>query len=111
MGQVLAKGGFTAEAVPPVRDAVELSVRALALLAGIDAAGDANGAVTAAVIQGTLVAKDFLAGSDAANVSVLREVAAAPDGADGSTARRLIEAGTRIVEKASARCARDALRR
>jgi hypothetical protein len=44
MGQVLAKGGFAAEAVPPVRDAVELSVRALALLAGIDAAGDGDGA-------------------------------------------------------------------
>ncbi len=110
MSRVLADGGFPAEAVGPVRDSVELAIRALAVLAGNEDAGRSSDALPAAVIQGQLVGGDFLDAADAAQVSVLREVAADGDGVDKATARRLIEAGSAIVEKTSAHLTTEALR-
>jgi hypothetical protein len=109
MGRLLAEGGFPSEALAPVRDAVELALRALAVLCGIEAAGASSDPVAAAVLHGELVGSGLLSVEDAARASALRELAGAPAALDGKSAKRLVEEGGAIVENAEAALAREAL--
>jgi len=107
MGRLLAQGGFPSEALPPVRHAVELALRALAALAGIETNDDP---LAATVIHEKLVQPGFLEPDDAARVSLLRELAEAPGKIDPETARSQVEASAAIVEKADAALVKDDLR-
>jgi len=110
MSQVLAQGGFPAEALGPIRDSVELSVRALFVLAGDQDAGKATEPLPARRIHGELVSCGWLDAADASQVSSLREMASDGEGIDDATAQRLVEAGASIVRKASDALAREALK-
>jgi hypothetical protein len=110
MSQVLAQGGFLAEAIGPVRDSVELSVRALFVLAGNQDAGKAREPLPARRIHGELVSCGWLDADEASQVSALREMASDGEDVDDATAQRLVEAGANIVRKANAALAREALK-
>jgi hypothetical protein len=111
MGRVLADGGFPVEALAPVREAVELCVRALAVQAGNDAAGQSPDPLPAAAIHKELVGADRLDAADAAQISTLRELSGGDGGGiDEATARRLIDAAQKFLEKVHAALARHALR-
>ena len=75
MSQVLAQGGFLAEALGPVRDSVEFSVRALFVLAGDQDAGKTTEPVPARRVYGELVNCGLLDAADASQISSLREMA------------------------------------
>jgi hypothetical protein len=107
MGRLLAQGGFPSEALLPVLDAVELALRALAALAGIETNEDS---LAASVIHEKLVMPGFLEADDAARVSLLRELATTAGEIDPETARSQVEAGAAIVEKADAALVKDDLR-
>ncbi len=75
MGRLLSEGGFCTEALAPVHQAVELAVRALALLSGDDAAGANDDPIPAAALHKQIVSAGLLLPADAAQVSALREMA------------------------------------
>jgi len=102
MGQVLADGGFPKEALAPVREAVELAVRALAVLSGIEEAGASADPVPAGAIRGKIVPPGFLTAGDADRIASLRELAGASSGIDDDTARSQVESGAGIVDHAMA---------
>ena len=106
MGRLLAEGGYPGEALTPIHESVELAIRAMAVLVGQDENG--GDPVPAAVIHGHVVGKGLLATTDAAQVSVLREIAAT-GGVDEATARSLVASGQSIVEKAGAALVRKSL--
>jgi len=109
MGRLLAQGGYPGEALAPIHEGVELAIRAMAVLSGGDEKnGDGQHPVATAVIQGLLVGKGLLEAAEAAQVSVLREMAKAGR-ADEDTTGRLLASGRCIVAKARATLAQPAV--
>jgi hypothetical protein len=99
MARVLVRGGFASEALAPLREGVELAMRALAVLCGEQAASEKTEAVAAAVTQGCVVAAGLLEPADVKWVSSLRELSAG-EAVAASTAQELIAVGEGLVERA-----------
>jgi hypothetical protein len=106
MGRLLAEGGYPREALAPTHASVELALQAMAVL--IEKDGDPGAPVPAAVIHAQMVERGLLAATDAARVSMLREMVAAVE-VDEKTARDLVASGESIVENAGAALVRERL--
>ncbi len=108
MGHVLAEGGFLCEAIVPVRDAVELAIRALAVFSGNDKAGTCTDPLPVHTIYSQIIPKGLIEEKDVAQISILREMARVSE-IEKSSARSMIEAGTTIVKKANTALTVEAL--
>jgi hypothetical protein len=110
MAGVLAKGGFPAEGLAPLRDAVELALRGLTVLSGDDVAWEKPDAVTASVLHARVVPAGLLVPGDASWVSSLRELSTT-DAVEETLARQLVTAGEKLIGSAQATIARWSLGR
>ncbi len=108
MARVLAGGGFAAEGLAPLREAVETALRGLTVLSGDGGAFERPHSVDASVLHGRLVPEGFLDAAEASWVSSLRELAGRADLEDRK-ARDLIAKGGALLDKAQAAVARAAL--
>lgn len=108
MSIVLDEGGFPLEALSPLRQAVELALRASAYLAGEDCAdGEEN--LSLAFIQSRIIPFGSLPGNAVAVVARLRESAQHPDELDEDTARNLIQSSRELIDHVSQAVNRSAL--
>lgn len=97
MADVLVSGEFVQEAVAPMKEAVEIGLRALAHALGEDSNG---AAVPLDMVRSRLVSEGALPADTVACVSTLRE---AQPLADEAEAQGLIRTGARIVESVQRR--------
>ena len=105
MADLLATGGFPVEAVSALREAVEIALRSLAVMALAEDGSDPPEQVPASLIHGKIVAGGWLSAADAAQVSVLREVST-EGGIASDAAASLLEPGKAIIEGAGSALAR-----
>ncbi len=98
MGRLLDKGGYSKEALGPIHEAVELTIKGMAVL--IKAEDDKQAPVPTAVILGLLLPRGLLAQEDAAQIALLRELTASAP-LELPSADKLLEAGDQIIEKAN----------
>lgn len=103
MAGVLAEGGFPVEAVAPLREAVELGLRALGRVLG-----EENGeALSLGFIESRLVAEGLAPSEAPALVARLRE---GLNGGGEPAARKLFEGGNQLLDHAAEALDRMALR-
>jgi len=100
MSSVLAEGGFPLEALTPLSQAVELTLKASAYLAGED---DAEGEeyLSLSHIQSRIIPSGLLPDNAVAIVARLRESVQQPDKLDDDTARNLIQSSQKLIHQVS----------
>ena len=108
MSALLKEGGFVVEAVPSLREAVELCLKAASCLVGPSIEGPA-GAVPLEEIETLLAPKGLLPADAAGVVARLREVFKGAEAAEESIAAGLFASGGQIVEHAQQALLREAL--
>ena len=97
MSAVLAEGGFLLEALSPLGQAVELSLRASACLAGEDDA-DSEKDLSLARIESRIIPNGTLPDNAVAIVASLRESAQKAEELDETTARNLIKSAGQLID-------------
>jgi hypothetical protein len=108
MSALLKEGGFVAEAVPSLHEAVELFMKAASCLVGPAIEGPSE-AVSLEEIESLLAPKGLLPADAAGVVARLREVSKGAKASEESVATDLFASGGRIVEYAQQALLREAL--
>jgi hypothetical protein len=108
MSAVLKEGGFVAEALPSLGEAVELALRAAACLAGQEAEGTPE-PVSLEEIESRLAAKGLLPAGASGAVARLREAVGQSESLSETAAAGLLAAGMGIVDQAQQALVRSAL--
>ncbi|OEU80344.1 MAG: hypothetical protein BA865_07255 [Desulfobacterales bacterium S5133MH4] len=97
MGTVLAEGGFPLEALSPFSQAMELSLKASAYMAGEDDA-DSEKDLSLALIESRIMPTGALPDNAVAIVASLRESAQQPDKINEDAARNLIQSTRELID-------------
>jgi len=97
MGIVLADGGFLLEALSPVREAVELALKASACLAG-EASGTGDDAISLALLESRLVPERLLPDTAVTTVARVRDSSRGDALTDQDSARTLIQECRNLVD-------------
>jgi ERCC4-related helicase len=109
MGTVLADGGFLLEALSPVREAVDLALKASACLAGEEAFGTGDDSVSLAFLESRLVPGRLLPDGALTVVARVRESSPGDGLADQDGARTLIEECRNLLEHVNQEILKSAL--
>ena len=98
MGTVLSDGGFLLEALSPVREAVEMALKASACLAGEEASGTGDDPVSLALLQSRLVPERLLPDTALTTVARMRDASQGDALTDQDSALKLIQECRNLVE-------------
>lgn len=111
MGMVLCDGGFLIEALSPVREAVELALKASACLAGEEACGTEDDPVSLAILESRLVSGGFLPESALATVARLRDASQGDTSTDDQEtgAQKLVQECRNLVDHVNHEILKSAL--
>jgi hypothetical protein len=108
MSSVLAEGGFPLEALTPLSQAVELTLKASAYLAGED---DVKGEedLSLSHIKSRIIPAGLLPDNTVAIVASLRESVQQPEKLDDDAARNLIQSSQKLIHQVSQAVNKSAL--
>lgn len=99
MGILLSEGGFFLEALTPVREAVELALKAAACLAGEETSGTGDDPVSLAFLESRLVPERLLPDTSLTTVAKVRDLLGSDAPSDQNSARSLIQECRNLVER------------
>jgi len=108
MSSVLAEGGFPLEALTPLSQAVELTLKAAAYLAGEDDA-DSKEDLSLTYIQSRIIPTGLLPDNAVAIVASLRESVQQPEELDEDATRNLIQSSQELINQVSQALNKSAL--
>jgi len=108
MSSVLAEGGFPLEALTPLSQAVELTLKASAYLAGEDDV-EGEGDLSLSHIQSRIIPAGILPDNAVAIVASLRESVQKPEKLDDDAARNLIQSSQELIHQVSQAVNKSAL--
>jgi hypothetical protein len=111
MGMVLSDGGFLLEALSPVREAVELALKASACLAGEEPCGTKDDPISLAILESRLVSGGLLPETALATVARLRDASQGDTLAGGQedSAQELITECRNLVDHVNHEILKSAL--
>jgi hypothetical protein len=111
MGTVLSDGGFLLEALSPVREAVELALKASACLAGEEGCATEDDPVSLAILESRLVSGGFVPETALATVARLRDASQgdASTGGREDSAQKLIQECRNLVDHVNHEMLKSAL--
>ena len=106
MSSVLVEGGFPLEALTPISQAVELTLKALAYLAGED---EVEEELSLSHIKSRIIPAGLLPDNAVAVVASLRESVPQPEKLDDDAARNLIQSSQKLIHQVSQALNKSAL--